>query len=354
MSKNKTIVSFNDYCRKRILLKKSFSFFRMPHSQEIQGIEADASLTLKKFDSNLKGFLFHPFDTKKQAIEFIPGTVQTFLIDDAQNSDELTLSDISSEKPFFITTKKEYTTQFERYQQSFAKGEIKKTILSRIKFIDANTIDIHSTFLNLLKNYPEAYIYCYYSISAGLWIGASPEKFILLTGNTLETTALAGTKSEEESWGSKEQEEQAIVTQFIEDVLSDLQNVEVSAPETIKAGNLYHIKANIKAEFSETTDIAALINKLHPTPAVGGFPKEAALRLISSTEKHDRAYYSGFAGPVNMNDTTHLFVNLRCAKVFKNGFGLFIGGGLTAASDVEKEWNETEKKAGTLMKVLVP
>lgn len=352
MSKNKTILSFNDYCRKRISLKKSFVFYRLPYSKEVLGIEAEASLTLKKFDPQLKGFLFHPFDIKKQIIEFIPGAAQTFVIEDGQTSDSLILNEISSEKASFITTEEEYKTQFEHYQQAFSKGEIKKAILSRIKFIEAKTIDIHSTFLNLVKSYPEAYIYCYYSITAGLWIGASPEKFLLLKDNILETTALAGTKTKEESWGSKEQEEQAIVTQFIEDSLNDLQNVEVSAPETIKAGNLYHIKANVKAEFSTAIDIATLINKLHPTPAVGGFPKEASLRLISSTEKHDRAYYSGFAGPVNISSNTHLFVNLRCAKAFKNGLGLFVGGGLTASSQLEKEWQETENKAQTLMKVL--
>ncbi len=352
MSKNKTILSFNDYCRKRISLKKSFAFYRLPYSHEIQGIEAEASLTLKKFDPELKGFLFHPFDTKKQIIEFIPGSAQTFILEDGPSSDALILNEISSEKPSFITSEEEYNIQFNQYQQAFSKGEIKKAILSRIKLIDGNTFDVHSTFLNLLKSYPEAYIYCYYSITAGLWIGASPEKFLLLKENTLETTAIAGTRTEEESWGSKEEEEQAIVTQFIEDSLSDLQNVETSAPETIKAGNIFHIKANIKAKFNDETDIAALINKLHPTPAVGGFPKEAALRLIASTEKHDRAYYSGFAGPVNINDCTHLFVNLRCAKVFKNGLGLFVGGGLTAASNLQKEWKETENKADTLMKVL--
>ncbi len=352
MSKNKTILSFNDYCRKRIALSKSFVFYRLPYSNEVQGIEAEASLTLKKFDPQLKGFLFHPFDAKKQIIEFIPGAAQTFLIEDQAPAGKLILSEISSEKPSFITNEEEYKTQFEHYREAFARGEIKKAILSRIKLIETNSIDIHNTFLKLLKSYPEAYIYCYYSITAGLWIGASPEKFVLLKNNTLETTALAGTKTEEESWGSKEEEEQAIVTQFIEESLSDLEDIETSAPETIKAGNLYHIKANIKAKYTADTDIPALINKLHPTPAVGGFPKEAALRLIASTEKHDRAYYSGFAGPVNINESTHLFVNLRCAKIFKNGLGLFVGGGLTAASHLEKEWKETENKAKTLIQVL--
>ncbi|MFM7022470.1 MAG: isochorismate synthase [Flavobacteriales bacterium] len=352
MSKNKTILSLNDYCRRRIALKKSFVFYRMPHSQEVQGIEADASLHLKNIDLQQKGFLFHPFDSRKQDIELLPGNAQTFIIED-HSAEPLTLTEISSEKATAVTTEEEYKTQFNHYQELFAKGELKKAILSRIKLIDAKTIDIHRTFLNLLKSYPEAYIYCYYSISAGLWIGASPEKFLLLKDNTLETTALAGTKTEEESWGTKEEEEQAIVTQFIENSLSDLQNVEVSAPETIKAGSIYHIKANIKAKFDSETDLIGLIHQLHPTPAVGGFPKEAALRLIASTEKHNREYYSGFAGPLNISDTTHFFVNLRCAKVFKNGLGLFVGGGLTASSKLEKEWKETENKAGTLEKVLV-
>ncbi len=352
MSKNKTIASLNDFCRKRMLLGKSFAFYRLPHGAEVLGLEADASAVLKNFDPELKGFLFHPYDTKKQNIEFIAGAMQSFHFEENQHDTPLSLGESSSEKASFVTSREEYQEQFNHYQQAFSKGEIKKAILSRIKLLDCDSIDVHSTFVNLLKNYPEAYIYCYYSISAGLWVGASPEKFLYLHDNTLETTALAGTKTEEESWGSKEEEEQAIVTQFIEDSLCDLHNVEVSAPETIKAGNLYHIKANIKAEYDSTTDLSSLIHKLHPTPAVGGYPKEAALRLIASTEKHERSYYSGFAGPVNGDDSTHLFVNLRCARIFKNGVGLFVGGGLTAASNAEKEWKETENKAKTLMAVL--
>jgi len=352
MSKNKTILSLNDYCRKRILLNKSFAFYRLPFSHDVQGIEGDASQILKKFEPSLKGFIFHPFDAKKHAIEFIPGSAQTFIFEDGANSAPLLLKEISSEKPSSITSIEEYQTQFTHFLECFEKGEIKKAILSRIKLIDRERFDLHATFLKLLKNYPEAYIYCYYSLSAGLWIGASPEKFLLIKDNTLETTAIAGTKTEEESWGTKEEEEQAIVTAFIEDCLSDLQNIETSEPETVKAGNLYHIKANIKADISSSTDIAALIQKLHPTPAVGGYPKEEALRLIASTENHSREYYGGFAGPVNIDELTHLFVNLRCAKAFKNGLGLFVGGGLTAASNLQKEWKETENKAETLIKVL--
>ena len=86
---------------------------------------------------------------------------------------------------------------------------------------------------------------------------------------------------------------------------------------------------------------------LHPTPAVCGLPPEEAHSLIRSAETHDRKLYTGFLG-INTADSLQLFVNLRCMEVSTTGHTLYLGGGLTRGSKLEKEWAETEHKARTL------
>jgi isochorismate synthase len=88
-------------------------------------------------------------------------------------------------------------------------------------------------------------------------------------------------------------------------------------------------------------------------------PLEESRRFILENESEPRAYYAGFIGPVNMPPSketeglsTDIFVNIRCMKL-ENGFAkLYAGVGLTADSDIDKEWEETEAKFDTLARFL--
>jgi isochorismate synthase len=74
--------------------------------------------------------------------------------------------------------------------------------------------------------------------------------------------------------------------------------------------------------------------------------------LIRIVEKHDRGFYTGFLGPWNLSGESKLYVNLRCAQLHKNKMSLYVGGGLTAESNPEDEWEETVRKSQTLLSVL--
>jgi isochorismate synthase len=102
----------------------------------------------------------------------------------------------------------------------------------------------------------------------------------------------------------------------------------------------------------QNIDTKALLNKLHPTPAVGGIPIEEGKRFIAKHENLDRAYYTGFMGPVIGDDQMDLFVNLRCAQLIPEGLVLYVGAGIILDSDPEKEWEETQNKAKTLLAAL--
>ena len=91
-----------------------------------------------------------------------------------------------------------------------------------------------------------------------------------------------------------------------------------------------------------------LLKLLHPTPAVCGLPKEEAYRFILDNEGYDRSYYSGFIGWLRPEGRTDLYVNLRCMNVKEDSLTLYAGGGLLASSELDDEFQETEKKMQTM------
>ena len=125
--------------------------------------------------------------------------------------------------------------------------------------------------------------------------------------------------------------------------------MEKIGPHSYQAANLVHLRTQFDFNASLVKPLLGeFIEALQPTPSVGGLPKIAAKELLLSVEKHNREYYSGFLGPLNIGDKTALFVNLRCMKVVKEGFAFFGGAGITRGSIPRREWDETTEKIMTL------
>ena len=170
--------------------------------------------------------------------------------------------------------------------------------------------------------------------------------------------ALAGTQkwndSENVIWHQKEQDEQQFVTDFIVNELHNkIDNLEITKPYTVKAGKLLHLKTDISGILKQDTNLKNIIQILHPTPAVCGFPKEVAKQFIIENENYNRQFYAGFLGELNKDfDTnenkTDLFVNLRCMKIENNTINFYAGGGITKDSIPEKEWEETVNNTNTM------
>ena len=81
-------------------------------------------------------------------------------------------------------------------------------------------------------------------------------------------------------------------------------------------------------------------------------PKEIAVDFILNNENYNRSYYTGYLGELQLNKCTNLFVNLRCLNYKNDKLGIYVGGGITLASDPLKEWEETVVKAQVMKKVL--
>lgn len=256
-----------------------------------------------------------------------------------------------------------YQNQIEQIKHAIAEGEVEKAILSRIierKFDDP--IDSAKAFANAAKMYPSAFCYLLFLPGVGIWMGASPELLIKAMGTQVYTVSLAGTqpvnghKVEDVVWGNKERHEQQVVTDYIHSQLNQYcSNVDAVGPATVKAANLFHLRTDFTARLAAGDHMAVLkqlVKALHPTPAISGAPKQQAIELIGRVEAHSRAYYAGYLGPIDSNGDMQLFVNLRCVNIINNKAFLYVGGGITAGSDAQSEWNETVAKAKTLLNVL--
>ncbi len=261
------------------------------------------------------------------------------------------------------TTSEEFIDNVNKAISAMKAAEFQKVVLSKVREEQfPEGFQPEDFFLKLCQKYPHAFVYMMQLPEVGCWIGATPEPLLTIENGSVKTVSLAGTQVvteleiEDYRWSSKEIEEQGIVTNFVEQTLLSLQisNITKTGPENYRAANLIHLKTVF--EFPQTdveNRFSELLKALHPTPSVGGLPKNEARNFILDNEQHDRGYYTGFFGPVNINEKSAIFVNLRCLQLFDNNFVLYSGAGITSSSVAEKEWEETDNKMLTLMNVMM-
>lgn len=231
-----------------------------------------------------------------------------------------------------------------------------KVVISRSQRYKVQHTGVLKLFHALRQKYPDACVYLFQHKKCGVWVGATPELLISGKDGHLESMSLAGTrqKGEEHTFHLKEEEEQAIVTRYIKNVLtaySAIDAIRIKERDKLTAANLIHFVNRISANYTPQLEVQVLLEDLHPTPAVGGWPKPEALRFISEHEKHQRQYYSGYLG-FETGDTFAYYVNLRCMQVYNDAVILYAGGGILADSDPAAEWDETEAKLQTLLRVI--
>jgi len=323
------------------------------------------------------GFVFAPFDIDNQSI-LLPEThcqhdmleVESELEVEVEEAQKLLNSDEIAKNNHLDLVLKGIS--------EISKGNLEKVVLSRFEEKKLNTIDPITIFKRLFNTYKNAMVYCWYHPKVGLWLGATPELLFKVEGKQLTTISLAGTQSynenDEVSWKNKEVEEQQIVTDYIANQIEPYSNqINVSEIETVRAGNLLHLKTRITSLIDNTSSLKSIIEALHPTPAVCGFPRQAAKDFILDNEDYNRAYYTGFLGELNLKQSktrntnrrnvennayavvktqSNFYVNLRCMQLLGDKALIYVGGGITKDSVAEKEWEETVNKTKTIGNVL--
>ncbi len=312
----------------------------LPGEKKIEKYDADCMEAFEDIDAywmKREGLMFYPFDRSKQAFFFGKNVVE-------KQVQEFDLS------PNDSLSQIEYETSVYMACDAMSRGGIDKVVLARNEILEGNDSS-QQAFQNAVKKYPESYGY-YVNIGPEQWVGASPELLMHYEEGVLYTVALAGTKSLDESFTDKEEEEQAMVCDFIEDKLTAVGIAGYTKSETTEAlfNTIKHLKTTYTVTCTEDKALE-LLKHLQPTSAVCGLPRDKSFAFIQEFETMNRSFYSGVTGVMRKNSAT-FFVNLRCMRFYEGKVELFAGAGITKDSLPASEWEETEKKIATIKELL--
>lgn len=308
-------------------------------------------------------FIIAPFDLDREHVPFIRADVELMFPEIDPDITVLERCVGSPERPLgeaMSTTKADFIGVVEAAKQACGLRTIDKVVLSRVLAMGMEADLLPGLFTRAMRANSETFVAMAHTPGHGLWMGASPERLVHEELDHVRVDAIAATRPIEavpariSAWGPKELDEQGQVMCHVHAVFArkDLRDIIVRGPEVMKAGPVAHLRTVLEAELGETL-LGDLILELHPTPAVCGSPGDAARAFIKAHESHDRSLYAGFWGPWNAEGPTELFVNLRCLRYQPGKAQLFVGAGITAGSDPEMEWAETERKAETLLRLMV-
>ncbi len=337
-----------------------FCLYRLPGTEDIR-IATDAEVVGPGVN---RGFVIRPFSKTSIAEPLLYATINS---EDLGSDFIQYLKTCRSRAPISClrfpseTSKTEYFHGIQAYLDEIRQGKLIKAVYSRVIYVEKPiNFEPVECFLRLCNSYPNAFVHFLSDPRTGTWLGASPELLLRRRGRTLSTAALAGSQalhaSGEYHWREKEMEEHLLVGRHIEQVFSDCHYplLEKKGPYTVEAGTVAHLKTEYTFEDNQEQDLESLIEKLHPTPAVGGTPVPEGLACISRHEHYDRQYYCGIIGEMNNKDDVSLYVNLRCMQVGDSRIAIYAGGGITADSDPEEEWQETILKSRTMVDNINP
>ncbi len=325
-----------------------------------------------------RGFVFAPFSVSEQTpIILLQPDVLLHGAEDILAFDIHSLADNSASDS--LAEKSDTpATSWEQYQEYVGQSitqlqqsdtALKKVVLSRCCDIDISCDnDTHHSLgqslgqllMRLKRANPNDFVSMVNVPDTGLWLGATPEILLRVHNGTATTLSLAGTQAlrpdRDYRWRAKEIEEQAVVSRYTVDALNryNIRDYQTTGPENHETSAVVHLKTTFSfPALAIRHQLGEFVADLAPTPAVCGLPKHQAEQWIHAHEPHDRGYYTGFLGPWQLdNEVVELFVNIRCLQVFPQHYRLYLGGGITAKSDIRAEWEETERKATTLLRAI--
>jgi menaquinone-specific isochorismate synthase len=252
--------------------------------------------------------------------------------------------------------------------QRIDAGEFKKIVLARAQDLQANQPLHPLEMLNgLRQRFPDCYSFSFTQGRGPSFIGASPERLVRVSKNVLETEALAGsvrrgtTASEDAALAAallasdKDQREHREV---LDDIVARLTPLGLKPefpvrPHVRRLANVQHLHTPIHATLSENVRLLDVLAALHPTPAVGGSPRDAAIARIRELEKFPRGLYAGALGWLNARGGGEFFVGLRSALIDGASARVYAGAGIVAGSTPEKEFAETELKFKAMLDALL-
>ncbi len=253
----------------------------------------------------------------------------------------------------------------ERWQQGVAEaveaigsGAMTKVVLAReVQLGFGQAVDHRSLLERLGRDYPGCTLFAVRFDGATL-VGATPERLLSINQGEVTSDALAGTLDARQATGTEamvRHEHRPVVDAILSALAPHCTGLQAGRrPDSLRLQQLSHFYTRVRGRLKPGSEPFALLEALHPTPAVGGLPRPAALQWIREHEGIERGWYTGAVGWLGGAGDAELSVVLRCGLVQGRKARLYAGAGITAVSDPAAELAETRLKLAALLDRLSP
>jgi isochorismate synthase len=274
---------------------------------------------------------------------------------------------VEAEAPSYVASADrshgDYRARIAAALRDIATGELEKVVLARSLHLHHDgPFDAGALLGDLRAIYPTCTSFAV-GRPDGVFLGATPEHLVRLENARVETAAVAGSaprgrNAEDDARlgrelreSKKEQTEHAIVVRVLREALADCcEDLDVpEAPRLLRLEEIQHLETPIAGTLRNGASILELVERMHPTPAVGGAPREAALAWIAQWEDLDRGWYAGPIGFIDADGGGDFCVALRSALLRGGEARLFAGAGIVDGSIPDAELQETRVKLRALL-----
>ena len=256
------------------------------------------------------------------------------------------------------TSEGEYRSLVHEIVERIGRGEFEKVVIARRSTL---SFDSSVDATSVLRDLAETAEHCTrfgFRVGDVSFVGATPERLVRKDGLAIDTEALAGSSSAAQAAellrSPKEREEHDLV---VREIVRGLAPLCVSlnhppAPELRVLRHLLHLTTPIRGRLARPVHVLELVQRLHPTPAVGGVPRADAVRFIAEHEPSERGWYASPIGWFDAAGDGEFAVGLRSGAIVGEKAYLYAGGGIVKDSDPASEYAETRLKLATLSAAL--
>ncbi len=247
------------------------------------------------------------------------------------------------------------------------RGDVAKVVLAREVTVDADTaLSPIEVLTRLRATQPGCFVFGDGRAPDEWFVGASPELLVRRRGSVVESRPMAGTVARGanpsddaaavaalDSSPKQRAEHRIVVDAVVGALARHCEELVAGEPEAVRYTAVTHLATRIRGRIRDNASALDLALDLHPTPAVGGTPGDAALRAIDALEPFARGRYAAPVGWVDADGDGEFAVALRCAELRGPHARLLAGAGIVAGSDPDDEWAETQAKLEPMLRALV-
>jgi menaquinone-specific isochorismate synthase len=237
--------------------------------------------------------------------------------------------------------------------EEISAGRLHKVVLARKTILRFPfLVDPHAVFTKLRSCASPTTTPFYLPLSEKrIFLGATPEILFSRKGRLLSTMALAGSSTDEQFTEQAHLEIAWTVQGMQEALLPLTEQLEIGEIDLLHSTGINHLHCTIQGVLKAEVSDRDLLDALHPTPSIAGFPRKAALEFLAQYEPFERGPYAAPLGFSSTNES-HFLIGIRSAIIEENQITLFAGAGIVLGADPTREWQELEAKIAPFLHLL--